>query len=171
MEELIKRFDTVWESFTTSFGGTLIADSKGGGITFQDAKLALSTCLDMWRDRADICGHWLNKLCLIDPEKGDKVKDVIEDIELKPIDKKLVSGSLSGTAAGAAAAAIGYAASKAFELGTTATVASTVGPAVVAFPVVSSVIKKSNAKKVEETIKGYESQLEQYKRLVLSILE
>lgn len=171
---MINRFEKVWESFATSFGGSLLAankDNKGEGITFQDAKLAIASCMDMWFDRADICGHWLNKLSQVDNEKGEKIKDVLEEIELNPIEKKMVSGSLSGAGAGALAAVIGYAASKTLEFGTTATVATTLGPAAVAYPVVSSMVKKSNVKKLEETIKGYESQLDQYKRIILAILE
>ena len=170
MEELKERFEKVWESFITSFEGTLIGENKKNGVSFQNAKLALNNCLEMWNDSADICGHWLNKLSKSDNEKGEKVKNVLSDIELNPIEKKPISGSFSGAGA-AGAAAVGFATSKVFELGTIGTVASTVIPAAVAYPVVSSIIKKSNAKKTEETITGYVDQLDQYKRMILAIIE
>ncbi len=170
MQELKERFEKVWESFMTSYEGTLISESKKDGISFQEAKISLNNCLEMWYDSADICGHWLNKLTKTDNERGEKVKDVLVDIELHPIDKKPISGAFSGAGA-AGAAAIGFATSKAFELGTIGTVASTVIPAAVAYPVVSSIIKKSNAKKTEEAITGYVDQLDQYKRMILAIIE
>lgn len=170
MEKLKERFETVWEAFITAFGGALIVNNKNGDITFQDARLALNTCIEMWHEDASICGNWLNKLCKTDEAKGEKVKDTIEDIELQPIDNKKIPGSISGAGA-LGAAVIGYAASKAFNLGTIATVASTIGPAVVAYPVVSSMINKSNAKKSEAAINGYLAQVEQHKNVILAILE
>lgn len=172
MNENLEKFKANWGKFVTRLRGQMIAAAKKQKLSYPMLKLMLAEQVGFWDSRYDEGGRWLNEYESANPDKGGMIRKIlVEDICFSTEYPKNPHMDILKYAVSFGGGAAGLAISHAMGAGKFAQAVSTVVPAVVAYPVASSLSDSVQDQWKKEMIDFYMDQLEKYKISVEGILE
>jgi hypothetical protein len=82
MNNEITDFEMIWNRFETSIKGKLLEKMQTQSITISHANILLKNVSANWFDMYDISGKWLIEYTKENPEKGNKINNILKN-ELK----------------------------------------------------------------------------------------
>lgn len=166
-----EKFESLWTDFIALVKGKLISTAAKQKLSTPLANLILSDAASSWNSDYEINGKWLSNLKDTDPKKAELVCDVlISDMHFVGMDIKEELPTYYNYVIPAVGAFAGCAISMYMGYGKLVQAASTIIPAVLLYPAVTTFRNRMNEINKDNCIEGYIAQLEKYKNSVLSVL-
>lgn len=166
-----ERFDSLWADFIAQVKGKLISTAAKQKLSTPLANLILSDAASSWNSEYEINGKWLNNLKGVDSKKAELVGEILtNDMRFTEIDTKGELPTYYNYVIPAVGACAGCAISMYLGYGKLVQAASTIIPAVLLYPAVTTFRNRMNETNKDKCIEGYIAQLEKYKNSVVSIL-
>ena len=165
------QFETHWTSFIAMVKGKLINAADKQPLSTALANLILTDAAFSWESVYDLNGKWLDGLKEREPEKGEKIDEILFT-EMKFSEIKIVQPlprwyNLVIPAIGAFA---GLVISSHYEVAKWVQWTSTLVPAALLYSAVNTFRKNRSNTAKDKTVAGYISQLDKYKQDILSLL-
>ena len=169
--DAIRDFDSVWKRFMVMCRAKLMEKSKQCALSVSAADISVQDAASMWFDPYDACGQWLKHLEKEIPQAGEKVKKILQQIELEEIPPQKIFPELGilGITAGGAAAGAGVGA-WILHLGTVGTLLSAAIPAIALYPAMKGYQKNEKEKAEKDEIAKYLEQLSLVREEIEGIL-
>lgn len=166
-----ENFESLWTDFATLVKGKLISTSAKQKLSTPLANLILSNVASSWDSDYEIRGKWLNSLKVIDPKRSELIGEVLlNDMHFDEIETKGEIPSYYNYIIPAAGACVGIAISMYLDCSKFIQTISTIVPAVLLYPAISTFRKRANETRNEELVEVYIAQLEKYKNSIIAIL-
>ena len=165
------QFDILWTSFIALVKGKLINAADKQPLSTALANLILTDAAFSWKSVYDLNGKWLDGLKEREPEKGEKIEEILfkkmKFSEIK-IGQQLPRGyNLIIPAIGAF---VGLVISSHYEAAKWVQWTSTLVPAALLYSAVNTFRKNQSDTAKDKTVAGYISQLDKYKQEILFLL-
>lgn len=172
MDKDVELFEKYWEQFLTRVKGRMMKQAKKQEMTYPLLNLLLSDISLSWDSNVEESGRWLGQYCEKNPQKGGMIRQILlEDMEFSEILGNEKGSDAMNYIVSAAGAATGYCISSALHAGKVAKTISTVVPALLLYPSAKAVGENTKNRNQKEYMEEYISQLEKYKKGVLSVLQ
>lgn len=166
-----EKFESLWTDFIALVKGKLISIVAKQKLSTPLANLILSDAASSWNSDYEISGKWLSSLKGIAPQKAELVGEVLlKDMHFEEMDIKGELPTYYNYVIPAVGACAGYAISMYLDYGKLVQAASTIIPAVLLYPAVTTFRNRMNESNIDKCIEGYIAQLEKYKNSVISVL-
>lgn len=166
-----EKFESLWTDFIALVKGKLISIVAKQKLSTPLANLILSDAASSWNSDYEISGKWLSSLKGIAPPKAELVGEVLlKDMHFEEMDIKGELPTYYNYVIPAVGACAGYAISMYLDYGKLVQAASTIIPAVLLYPAVTTFRNRMNESNIDKCIEGYIAQLEKYKNSVISVL-
>ena len=166
-----EKFESLWADFIALVKGKLISTAAKQKLSAPLANLILSDAASSWSSEYDINGKWLSSLKELDPKKAELVREILlNDMCFTGMDIKGELPTYYNYVIPAVGAFAGCAISMYLGYGKLVQAASTIIPAVLLYPAVTTFRNRMNESNTDKCIDGYIAQLEKYKHSVISVL-
>lgn len=166
-----ERFEALWADFIVLVKGKLISTVAKQKLSTPLANLILSDAASSWNSEYEINGKWFSNLKVVDSKKAELIGEIllndmrfteIDIIEELPTYYNYVIPAVGACAGCAISMYLGY--SKLVQ------VASTILPAALLYPAVTTFRNRMSETNKDKCVEGYIAQLEKYKNSVMSVL-
>lgn len=166
-----EKFESLWTDFIILVKGKLINTVAKQKLSTPLANLILSDAVSSWNSEYEINGKWLSNLKGIDSYKAELVGEILlKDMRFTEIDKKKELPTYYNYVIPAVGACVGCVISMYLGYGKLGQAASTIIPAVLLYPAVTTFRNRMNETNKDKCIEDYIEQLEKYKNGVISVL-
>lgn len=166
-----EKFESLWANFIALIKGKLISTVAKQRLSTPLANLVLSDAVSSWNSEYEINGKWLSNLREVNPKKAELVGEILlNDMRFIEIDTKGELPTYYNYVIPAMGACAGCAISMYLGYGKLVQAASTIIPAVLLFPAVTTFRNRMNEVNKDKCIEDYIAQLEKYKKSIISIL-
>ena len=166
-----EKFESLWTDFMALVKGMLINTIAKQKLSTPLANLILSDAASSWNSEYEINGKWLSNLKNVDSKKAELVSEILlNDMRFTEIDIQAELPMYCNYVIPAAGACIGCAISMYLDYSKMVQAASTIIPAVLLYPAVTTFRKRMNETNKDKCIEEYIAQLEKYKNSVISVL-
>ncbi len=165
-------FELLWKDFIVLIKGNMMRKSGKQPIPYSVARLIVNEHKGDWGVSDNRFGRWLRDYLKDEPDKGKLVAEILEDdMCIKEITEKKDNLRIFGVAVPVVSGAVGLGVTTFFNLNKYIRTTSAIVPLVVGAVSMKSIIKNKKESHAKALIDAYISQLDKYKKSVLSILE
>ena len=166
-----EKFESLWTDFIDLVKGKLISTAAKQKLSAPLANLILSDAASSWNSEYEINGKWLTNLKGVDSKKAEIVGEILlNDMCFTEVDTKEELPTYYNYVIPAVGACAGCAISMYLGYGKLVQAASTIIPAVLLYPAVTTFRNRMNETNIDKCIEDYIAQLEKYKNSVTSVL-
>lgn len=166
-----EKFETLWSDFNTLVKGKLLTTAQKQKLSTPLAKLILTDAAGSWNDEYSVYGRWLHQLSQTNSAKSELVREILlNDMSFTEIDTQCELPTYYNYVIPAAGACLGCVISMYLDYSKLVQAASTIIPAVLLYPAVTTFRKRMNETNKDKCIEEYIVQLEKYKKSVISVL-
>lgn len=166
-----EKFEFLWTDFIALVKGKLINAAAKQKLSTPLANLILSDAASSWNSEYEINGKWLSNLKGVDTKKAELVSEILlNDMCFTEIDTKGELPNYYNYVIPAVGACAGCAISMYLGYGKLVQAVSTVIPAVLLYPAVTTFRNRMTETNKNKCIESYIAQLEKYKNSVISVL-
>ncbi|MGN0245837.1 MAG: hypothetical protein ACI4DK_07715 [Lachnospiraceae bacterium] len=166
-----EKFESLWADFIALVKGKLINTVAKQKLSTPLANLILSDAASSWNSEYEINGKWLSNLKNVNSKKAELVGEILlDDMRFTEIDTQGELPTYYNYVIPAVGACFGCAISMYLEYSKLVQAASTIIPAVLLYPAVTTFRKRMNETNKDKCIEDYIAQLDKYKNSVISVL-
>ena len=166
-----EKFESLWADFIALVKGKLISTAAKQKLSTPLANLILSDAASSWNSEYEINGKWLSNFKGVDSKRAELVGEILmNDMHFVEMEAKGELPTYYNYVIPAVGAFAGCAISMYLGYGKLIQAASTIIPAVLLYPAVTTFRNRMNESNIDKCIDGYIAQLEKYKNSVISVL-
>lgn len=166
-----EKFESLWADFIALVKGKLISTAAKQKLSTPLANLILSDAASSWNSEYEINGKWLSNFKGVDSKRAELVGDILlNDMRFTEIETKGELPTYYNYVIPAVGAFAGCAISMYLGYGKLVQAASTIIPAVLLYPAVTTFRNRMNEINKDKCVEDYIAQLEKYKNSVISVL-
>lgn len=166
-----EKFESLWTNFIALVKGKLISTVAKQRLSTALANWILSDAASSWNSDYEINGRWLSNLKGVDSKKAELVGEILLNVIcFTEVDTKGELPNYYNYVIPVVGACTGCAISMYLGYGKLIQAASTIIPAVLLYPAVTTFRYRMSETNKDKCIEGYIAQLEKYKNSVISVL-
>ena len=166
-----EKFESLRANFIALVKGKLINTVAKQKLSTPLANLILSDAASSWNSEYEINGKWLSNLKGVDAKKAELVGEILlNDMRFTEMDMKEELPTYYNYVIPTVGAFAGCAISMYLDCSKLVQAASTIIPAALLYPAVTTFRKRMNETNKDKCIEGFIAQLDKYKNSVISVL-